>query len=125
MREYTAPIIHGRPNPKNTFMLLDPVMFPIAASAFVLCWAACLLAKVSGRDVPIATKIMAVAASLSPITHPNNLAISITTAVINPMKIKLNKKPAHPLSSLGGGTIAKSTFHPIVQKCKNASTPDT
>jgi len=45
--------------PKKTFTALDPVTFPTAASAYLEFWAAALLAKVSGREVPRATSVMA------------------------------------------------------------------
>ena len=60
---YTAEITQGRPSPTNTLTELDPVTFPIAESANSDCLAAVILAKVSGRDVPTATKVMAVTAS--------------------------------------------------------------
>lgn len=53
-------ISQGRPRPKKTFTELLPVMFPIDVSAYCSFNAAVLLAKVSGSDVPIATKVIAV-----------------------------------------------------------------
>ena len=53
-----GPIIHGIPRPTNTELL--PVTFPIALSAVFSFTAAALLANVSGREVPRATKVMAV-----------------------------------------------------------------
>ncbi len=51
---------HGSPSPRKTLTELDPVTFPIALSAFFSFAAAALLAKVSGREVPRATKVIAV-----------------------------------------------------------------
>jgi len=39
---------------------LDPVTFPTAASAYLDVLAAVTLAKVSGREVPMATNVIAV-----------------------------------------------------------------
>jgi len=75
---------------------LEPVTFPIAESAYFSCWAAAIEAKVSGRDVPRATKVIAVIAGLIPRTHPNKLANSPTTAVIIPMNPREITKQAHP-----------------------------
>ena len=55
-----AAIIQGIPRPINTFTELLPVTFPIELSAVFSEVAAILLAKVSGREVPRATKVMAV-----------------------------------------------------------------
>ena len=49
----------GRPRPRNTLTLLEPVMFPIAMSAYFSLTAAVREAKVSGREVPSATNEMA------------------------------------------------------------------
>ena len=106
-------MIQGIPSPRNTFTEFDPVMFPIAASAWSDCSAAAFEAKVSGREVPRATNEMAVTDCLRPITQPNKLAISPTTAVIMPMKDRATMKANHPLTYLAGGIIANSTFHPI------------
>lgn len=51
---------HGSPSPKNTFTEFEPVTFPTAESAYFDVRAAVMLAKVSGREVPIATIVMAV-----------------------------------------------------------------
>ena len=53
-------IIQGIPRPMNTFTELLPVTFPMELSAVFSEVAAILLAKVSGREVPRATKVMAV-----------------------------------------------------------------
>ena len=53
-------IIQGIPRPMNTLTELLPVTLPMALSAVFSDTAAILLAKVSGRDVPRATNVMAV-----------------------------------------------------------------
>lgn len=55
----TAAMSHGNPRPRNTLTELLPVTFPMALSAYFSCTAAVLEAKVSGREVPRATKVMA------------------------------------------------------------------
>ena len=52
-------ISHGRPSPRNTLTELLPVIFPMALSAFFSPTAAALEAKVSGKDVPRATNVIA------------------------------------------------------------------
>ena len=78
-RAYPDEMTHGRPMPRKTLTELLPVMFPRLASAVSSLVAAVLLANVSGRLVPSATKVMAVTASFRPTTHPNRPAISPTT----------------------------------------------
>jgi len=56
----------------------DPVTLPIAASAVLDYLAAVILAKVSGRDVPKATRVLAATDSLIPHTHPKSVANSPT-----------------------------------------------
>ena len=53
-------MIQGSPSPKNTLTELLPVTLPMELSAVFSVTAAILLAKVSGKDVPSATKVMAV-----------------------------------------------------------------
>lgn len=89
-------IVQGRPRPRKTFTELEPVMFPTAASAYALALAAVMLAKVSGREVPMATNVIAVTPGFRPITHPITLAISPTTAVSIPMKTIAARKHGHP-----------------------------
>ena len=86
----------GRPRPRNTFTELDPVMFPTAESAFGLSLAAVMLAKVSGREVPMATNVIAVTPGFRPITHPITVAISATKAVRRPMKQMAARKQGMP-----------------------------
>ncbi len=100
---------------------LEPVTFPMAESAFVDCCAAYILANVSGSDVPKATKVMAVMASLSPQAQPKSPANSPTIAVTRPIKVKATIKASHPPQYFLGGTMAKNTFHPIEKKWKRAS----
>lgn len=78
-------ITHGRPRPRNTFTELLPVIFPIALSAFFSPTAAAFEAKVSGKEVPRATKVMAVTLFFNPTRQPNMLARSPTTAVKSPI----------------------------------------
>ena len=59
-------ITHGRPSPRNTLTEFEPVMFPIAESAYWEDLAAAIDAKVSGRDVPRATRLIAVIESSMP-----------------------------------------------------------
>lgn len=57
---YMELITQGSPRPKNTFTELEPVTLPTAESAYWDDLAAVILAKVSGREVPTATIVMAV-----------------------------------------------------------------
>mmetsp|Transcript_23230 Transcript_23230/g.72595 ORF Transcript_23230/g.72595 Transcript_23230/m.72595 type:complete len:305 (-) Transcript_23230:1314-2228(-) len=113
----------GRPIPRNTLTPLEPVMFPMAASALSSCTAARREAKVSGREVPSATKEMAVTLSLRPTTHPNSPAISPTMAVTIPMKTRATLNATQPPPHSGGGMSAKSIFQKIVRKCMSMSMP--
>ena len=72
--------------------------------------AASLDAKVSGIDVPKATRVMAVTDFFNPTTHPNIPARSPTMAVYIPMKIKLTTKLAHPPQYAAGGISAMIPF---------------
>jgi hypothetical protein len=74
--------------------------------------------------IPRATKVIAVTAGLSPITHPKRLANSPTTAVTIPMNIRESTKEDFPLLYLAGGISAKNTFHPMEMKCMKASNPE-
>ena len=87
---------HGIPIPRKTFTLLDPVTLPMDASALSSASAAALEAKVSGRDVPNATRVMAVTESLRPMTQPNIDARSPIMAVTAPMKMSATLKHTHP-----------------------------
>lgn len=60
-------------------------MFPIAESAYSDYLAAAIEAKVSGKDVPSATRVIAVIESSIPSTHPRIVANSPTIAVTSPM----------------------------------------
>tara|TARA_B110000285_G_C15127395_1_gene621176 strand:+ start:127 stop:501 length:375 start_codon:yes stop_codon:yes gene_type:complete len=57
---YIELMTQGSPRPKNTFTELEPVTLPTAESAYWDDLAAVILAKVSGREVPMATIVMAV-----------------------------------------------------------------
>lgn len=71
---------------------LEPVMFPIAESASDDSLAAVIEAKVSGREVPKATKVMAVTDSLMPREQPRIVATSPTMAVTKPIQERAMKK---------------------------------
>lgn len=90
------PMSHGRPRPRNTLTELEPVTFEMAASAYLSCAAAVMEAKVSGRDVPRATKVIAVTDGLMPRTQPNSVAKFSTIAVVIPMKTRLMTKQGQP-----------------------------
>lgn len=78
----------GRPKPRNTLTELDPVTFPTALSAYFSAYAAAIEAKVSGSEVPRATKVIAVIDGLMLRMQPKRLANSPTTAVTIPMTAK-------------------------------------
>ena len=89
-------ITHGSPRPRKTLTELDPVTFPTASSAVSDYLAAVMDAKVSGKEVPRATKVIAVIDYLRPITHPNTVAISPTTAVTRPIIVRAITKVPFP-----------------------------
>lgn len=91
-----AAITQGRPKPRKTLTELDPVTFPTALSANFSAYAAAIDANVSGRDVPRATKVIAVIDGLIPRTHPKMEANSPTTAVTIPITPSAQPKQAHP-----------------------------
>ena len=107
---------HGRPIPRNTFTEFDPVMLPTAESAVLDSLAAVILANVSGREVPMATNVIAVTPGLMPMTQPITFAISPTTAVRMPIKQIDATKHGSPPQMCGGGQHAKRTFQPIEKK---------
>lgn len=78
--------------------------------------AAVILAKVSGKDVPRATKVIAVTDSSISITQPKTSAISPTKNVTRPMKARETKNAALPSKMPIGGTRANKTFQKIVVK---------
>lgn len=123
--EYIVPISQGRPKPRKTFTEFEPVTFPIAASAQSASFAAVIDANVSGREVPRATKVIAVTLYLIPSAQPNKVAASLTMAVTIPIIVSATVKETHPFLYLAGGTIAKKTFQPIAAKCIAHSTPVT
>jgi len=75
---------------------LDPVTFPTALSAYFSALAAAIDANVSGKEVPSATKVIAVIDGLIPSTHPKRVAISETRAVTIPITPRAQQKQAHP-----------------------------
>jgi len=89
---YVEAITHGRPRPRNTFTEFDPVTFPTAESAESEVLQAVILANVSGKEVPRATRVMAVTESGKPQTHPSIEATAPTIAVTPPMKHKAMTK---------------------------------
>ena len=98
----------------------DPVTFPIAESAYSEFLAAVILAKVSGRDVPTATIVIAVIDGSNPITHPRRPATVPTIAVMIPIRVRAIPNAGAPPPIFGGGTIANRSFHPINKKWKIA-----
>lgn len=113
---YIAAITHGRPRPRNTFTELEPVTFPTAESAHSEVLAAVILAKVSGREVPMATKVIAVTGLGTPRTQPSSSATAPTTPVSIPMKTRATMNAGQPPPFLGGGTVAKINFQNIERK---------
>jgi len=98
----------------------DPVTFPMAESAYGDVLAAVILAKVSGKEVPTATSVMAVTASSRPRVQPRTVATSATTAVIVPMNVSATKNAGQPPPHSTGGIKANNNFHPMVAKCIKA-----
>mmetsp|Transcript_76755 Transcript_76755/g.159687 ORF Transcript_76755/g.159687 Transcript_76755/m.159687 type:complete len:218 (-) Transcript_76755:1368-2021(-) len=103
-------IIQGRPRPKKTLTELLPVTFPMAASAVGSSTAATFEAKVSGREVPRATTVMAVMESGRPMQQPIKDAKSPMTAVTTPINTKAMPKLSQPSQYDAGGMKAKKTF---------------
>ena len=83
---------HGKPNPKKTLTELDPVTLPTAESAYFSAYAAAILAKVSGSEVPKATIVIAVMPASIRRIHPKSVANSATIAVTIPIITKEMKK---------------------------------
>ena len=106
----------GRPSPRKTLTEFEPVTFPTAESAVGNYLAAVILANVSGREVPRATKVIAVMESSIPQTQPRREATSPTTAVTAPMKERATRNAGHPPPQWLGGTHAKITFQKTVAK---------
>lgn len=103
----------GRPIPRKTLTAFDPVTLPTAMSAYSDCYAASNEAKVSGSDVPSATKVMAVTDSLMPIAHPKTVATSDTMRTTKPITARAMQKAAQPPKNRRGGTTEKMSFHGI------------
>ena len=93
--------------------LLLPVTLPMALSAVLSDVAAALDAKVSGSEVPKATKVMAVTLSLRPTRHPKMPAKSPTMAVKSPIIPRETKKQGQPPPIPAGGIKAK-----MICKCQ-------
>mmetsp|Transcript_44107 Transcript_44107/g.117034 ORF Transcript_44107/g.117034 Transcript_44107/m.117034 type:complete len:331 (-) Transcript_44107:940-1932(-) len=112
--QYREPMHHGMPSPRNTLTELLPVTLPMLLSAVASWTAAVMEAKVSGRDVPMATTVIAVMESSQCSAQPNMLAKSPMIAVRPPISTKDTMKHNIPSQRLGGGTIADITFHGIM-----------
>jgi hypothetical protein len=121
LKPYYVQITQGSPSPKNILTELDPVTFPTAESAYSEPYAAVTEAKVSGTDVPRATKVIAVIAGGIDSVHPNNSATSPTIAVIPPTIPRAIKNDGQPPPVLTGGIKEKNNFHVIKRKCMMAS----
>mmetsp|Transcript_15500 Transcript_15500/g.28478 ORF Transcript_15500/g.28478 Transcript_15500/m.28478 type:complete len:234 (-) Transcript_15500:1167-1868(-) len=111
-------IIHGKPKPRKTFTELLPVTFPTAMSAVGSSTAATFDANVSGKEVPIATIVMAVTPGLRPRTQPSSPARSPMKPVNSPIMASATQKQSQPLQYAGGGTKANKTFHGKAMMCK-------
>ena len=111
---------HGRPSPKKMLTEFDPVTLPTAESAYSEVCAAMTDAKVSGIDVPMATKVIAVIAGFIPATHPRTVATLPTIAVINPVHARAITKAGYPPHILTGGIVEKMIFHGIRPKWSKA-----
>lgn len=118
---YYAQMTQGRPRPRKILTELDPVTFPTAESAYSEPCAAVTEAKVSGTDVPKATKVIAVIAGGIAKVHPNNSATSPTMAVIPPTIPRAMKNAGQPPPVLTGGIKEKNNFQVIKRKCIMAS----
>mmetsp|Transcript_84905 Transcript_84905/g.259240 ORF Transcript_84905/g.259240 Transcript_84905/m.259240 type:complete len:213 (-) Transcript_84905:1954-2592(-) len=104
-------MVHGSPRPRKTLTELLPVTLPTDASASGSWTAACFEAKVSGKDVPRATKVMAVISfSMNGMTQPNRLAMSPMMTVTPPIMIKDTTKHSQPPHKSVGGQHAKTIF---------------
>ena len=89
-------INHGMPMPRKTLTELDPVTFPMAESALADDLAAVILAKVSGREVPMATRVIPVTEGLRLMTQPRTVATSPTIVVTIPTRSSAIPKAAQP-----------------------------
>jgi hypothetical protein len=84
-----------------------------------------MLANVSGREVPMATNVIALTDGSIPSTHPTSPATLPTTPVRIPIKAKATMKEGHPPPYLVGGTRANRIFQKMVAKCITACYPVT
>merc|ERR1719428_981204 len=107
------PMTQGRPNPRKTLTELLPVTLPIEASAYGSPMAAALEAKVSGREVPRATKVMAVIESSIPKEQPRSPARSPIMTVTPAIPHRETKKQSQPPQKSVGGINANRTFQKI------------
>merc|ERR1719265_607072 len=111
------PATQGRPWLRKPFTELLPVTLPIAASAVGSSTAATFEAKVSGREVPKATMVMAVMESLMSATQPSSVAKSPMKTVTTPIISSAVEKHSQPPQYDGGGVKAKSNFQGKAMKC--------
>ena len=95
--QYAAPMSQGSPSPRKTLTELEPVTLPIDESADLSPRAACIEAKVSGSDVPSATKVMAVIVSGRNIWHPICVAKSEMRITWKPIHTSAATKHGQPL----------------------------
>merc|ERR1740138_589979 len=116
-----AAMVQGRPRPRKTFTELLPVTFPMLLSANGSWIAAVFDAKVSGREVPRATKVIAQSSALKDMAQPRRLARSLMKAVQMPIMTSAQKKVATPFWKSVGGTRANSTFQGKLKKCNTYS----
>jgi hypothetical protein len=102
---------HAKPSPRKTLTELEPVTLVIAASAVGSCCVANLEAKVSGKEVPNATKVMAVTSFRRPTMQPKRLARSEINAVVMPTHASAYTKVPHPLNAEVGGARQLKNDH--------------
>ena len=89
---------------------LEPVTLPIELSAVLSPLAAPTEAKVSGREVPSATKVIAVTESLVPIRQPIWEAKSEMSTTWPAMTTSAPTKQSQPPHRPGGGTSERIAF---------------
>ena len=99
-------ISQGKPRPKNTLTEFEPLTLPTELSAVFSPTAACLEAKVSGMEVPRATRVMAVTGSFRLMRQPKMEARSLMMAVRKPMTARDTMKEGQPPRYCAGGMKA-------------------
>jgi len=121
----TQASVQGKPSPRKTLTELEPVMFPMAESASGDERAAVMDAKVSGSDVPKATRVIPVTDGLRLITHPRTVATWPTIVVTTPISASETMKAAQPPQIGLGGTVAPKTFQKMERSYQTASKQPT